>query len=233
MSAFLHGFLFIGLPYLALITFVFVSWRRYREHPFTYSSLSSQVLENEQHFWGLVPFHYGITLVLLGHLVAFFIPRTILLWNQHPLRLLALETTGFALAAMSLFGLGNIIIRRLSNSRVAAVTSTMDWVLYAVLLVQIASGLFIALFHRWGSTWFAAVAAPYLWSLVTLQPETTAIAGMPFLVKLHIVNAYLFFLVFPFTRLVHVLVAPFHYLTRKPQIVRWSHSRQLAKFRRP
>lgn len=229
MSTFIQSFLFVGLPYLALFAFFYVSIQRYKTRPFTYSSLSSQVLENDQHFYGLVPFHYGIIAVLLGHLLAFLVPSSILAWNANPLRLLLLELTGFALAGLAAYGLGNMIVRRLTNLRVQQVTTPADWALYAVLAVQIITGMTIALFYRWGSSWFAAVMTPYLWSIFTFQPDATAVYGMPLIVKLHIANAWLFILVFPFTRMVHVLVAPFHYFLRKPQVVRWSHARQLAE----
>jgi nitrate reductase gamma subunit len=60
-----------------------------------------------------------------------------------------------------------------------------------------------------------------LWSVVRLSPDVTVVAAMPWLVKLHIVNAFVLIAFFPFTRLVHILVAPNPYLWRKPQVVRW------------
>ena len=56
---------FAVLPYVALVLFLVVTVQRYRKQSFSYSSLSSQFLENRQHFWGMVPFHYGILFVLL------------------------------------------------------------------------------------------------------------------------------------------------------------------------
>ena len=64
---------------------------RWRRHPFTVSSLSSQLLENKQHFWGMVPVHYGILVVLTGHVVAFAIPRAILAWNGSFLGAMSLD----------------------------------------------------------------------------------------------------------------------------------------------
>ena len=81
---YLDQLLFNALPYMAVFTFFLMTIRRYRARTFTYSSLSSQFLENQQHFWGLVPFHYGVLVVLTGHFVAFLVPRGILLWNSHP-----------------------------------------------------------------------------------------------------------------------------------------------------
>ena len=67
----LDQFLFIALPYVCLFTFLLMTIYRYRHQSFSYSSLSSQFLENKQHFWAVVPFHYGILAVTAGHLIAF------------------------------------------------------------------------------------------------------------------------------------------------------------------
>jgi nitrate reductase gamma subunit len=198
-----------------------VTIQRYLSRQFTYSTLSSQFLENQQHFWGLVPFHYGILVVLTGHFVAFLVPRGVLLWNSHPLRLYMLEVTALVFGILTLVGLSAAIIRRLTVSKVRGVTSPVDWVLFALLMLEVIMGVAVALFHPWGSSWFAATAAPYFWSLLELNPDISYVTPMPWLVKLHIVNAYLLILLFPFTRLVHILVIPNPYLWRKPQVVRW------------
>lgn len=218
---FANGLFFIVLPYLAMFVFFLGTIMRYRMAPFTYSSLSSQFLENKQHFWGLVPFHYGIVAVLLGHIVAFLIPRQILAWNSRPLRLYVLEVSALIFGLLTLVGLCGAIHRRLTFSKVRAVTTRMDWIVFALLLVQVASGVYTAVFHPWGSSWFAAAVAPYLWSLVKLNPDLGYIAQMPLAVKFHIVMAYIVIGVAPFTRLVHILVAPNPYFWRKNQVVRW------------
>jgi nitrate reductase gamma subunit len=213
--------LFEILPYVALFTLLLVTIQRYRAQKFTYSSLSSQFLENEQHFWGLVPFHYGILGIVAGHVVAFLIPREVLAWNSRPLRLYVLEITALVFGLLTLIGLSACVLRRMNNARLGMVTSVSDWVLYALLLVQVCTGLYVAVYYRWGSSWFATSAAPYLWSLILLNPDSSYIAALPHLVKLHIVNAYVLIGFFPFTRLVHILVIPNPYLWRKPQVVRW------------
>jgi nitrate reductase gamma subunit len=212
---------FTVLPYVAVFTFFLVTIQRYRSRSFSYSSLSSQFLENQQHFWSLVPFHYGILMVLGGHVVALLIPRQILLWNSRPLRLYVLEVTALIFGLLTLVGLGAAIVRRLTVSKVHRVTSRRDWILYGMLLFQTMTGVAIAVFHPWGSSWFAASAAPYFWSMLKLNPQLAYIAPMPWLVKFHIINAYLVIGFFPFTRLVHVLVVPNPYLWRKPQVARW------------
>jgi nitrate reductase gamma subunit len=218
---YLDQVLFAVFPYVALVTFLVMTIQRYRAQRFTYSSLSSQFLENEHHFWGLVPFHYGILTVLFGHVVAFLVPREILIWNSHPLRLFILEVSGLIFALLTLVGLLACVVRRCNNPKVRAVTTASDWVVYGLLLVQIVSGVYVALFFPWGTSWFAASAAPYLWSVVLLNPEISYVTAMPLMVKLHVVNAYALIAFFPFTRLVHILVVPNPYLWRRPQVVRW------------
>lgn len=213
--------LFVVLPYLAMFVFFLGTIVRYRRTPFTYSSLSSQLLENRQHFWSLVPFHYGIVVVLAGHVVAFLFPRQLLLWNAVPVRLWILEITALAFGLLALVGIAGAIVRRLTVPNVRAVTTPLDGVVLALLLAQIALGVAVAVLHPWGSSWFAATMTPYLWSLVLLQPDLGYVAAMPLLVKLHVIGAFLLIGVTPFTRLVHVLVTPNPYLWRRPQVVRW------------
>ena len=229
LSGYFDVLLFAVLPYVAAALFVLVSVQRYVMRPFTYSSLSSQFLENRDHFWSLVPFHYGIIVVLTGHLIAFLIPQHVLWWNRHPLRLYVLEITALAFGLLALIGLIAALYRRLSRPRVKTVTTANDWVLVLLLLVQIYSGVHIAIFHRWGSSWYAAAMVPYLSSLLKLRPELGPIASMPWMVKVHVAGAFVLIGFFPFTRLAHVLVAPIPYLWRKPQLVRWYGNRHAIR----
>ena len=220
-SHYLDQLLFAVLPYVVVVVMVLMTIQRYRQQSFSYSSLSSQFLENRHHFWGLVPFHYGILVVIGGHIVAFLIPRGILLWNSHPLRLYVLELSALIFALLTLVGLLAAMVRRWTNPKIRIVTSVSDWIVFALLLIQVVSGIYTAVFYPWGSSWYAASAAPYLWSLVKLNPEIGYVTSMPHMVKLHIINAFLIVGFFPFTRLVHILVIPNPYLWRKPQVVRW------------
>lgn len=217
---------FILLPYLGVFTFLLVSIFRYRSVSFRYSSLSSQFMENKQHFWGLVPFHYGIILLFFAHLFWFLFPGTTLLWNSVPLRLYIMEISVLICALLTITGLINIIIRRFSNKKVKIGTSPTDWLVLWFLTTQLISGLYIAFFFRYGSSWFASSVTPYLLSIVKLNPDLTYISAMPFMVKFHIINAFFIILLFSFTRLVHALVLPLPYLAWKVQIVRWNWDRK-------
>ncbi len=214
--------LFGVFPYLAVMLAVVGGIWRYSTSQFTYSSLSSQFLEDRQLFWGSVPWHYGIILVLLGHLIGAVFPSGVRAFNGVPIRLYILEGSAFALGLLALVGLAVLLVRRSADPRVRAVTTFADIALLALLLLQVASGAGIAMFYRWGSFWYVDTATPYLWSLATLAPDPSYIAAMPLLVKLHAFNAFVLVAVLPFTRLVHLLPAPLAYLWRPYQVVIWN-----------
>ena len=218
----LEKFLWVGFPYIALVLAIVVSLLRFVWKPFSYSSLSSQFLENKQLFWGSGLWHWGITWVLSGHLVAFLIPGQILAWNSAPFRLYLLEFTGLTAALLALVGIVALMVRRATSSRVKVVTTAMDWVLLGLLLLQVSTGIDTALRYRWGSSWYASNAAPYLWSLLTLGPRPELIQPLPWLPKIHILSGFSVILLIPFTRLVHFLVVPVFYYWRRPQVVIWN-----------
>ena len=220
------NFFFIILPYAAFTLAVVVTIQRYFKRGFTYSSLSSQFLESDELFYGSVAWHIGILVVLMGHLIGFAIPRQVLWFNGVPARLYVLETTGLLFGLLAFVGIVSLIVRRISSPRIRSVTSRMDVVVLLVLLVQVILGVYTALFYRWGSSWYATSAVPYLRSLFLLQPDLKMIAPLPFAVKLHIINAYVFLAILPFSRLVHMLVIPIPYLWRPYQLVIWNWDRR-------
>ncbi len=222
----LNTFLLVAFPYVAVAVFVLGTLYRWRQTGFTVSSLSSQFLEGKKLFWGVVPFHIGMLVVLAGHLIAFLVPQATLAWNGDPVRLIILEVTAFIFGLLVLVGLVGLLMRRLTNTRVRAVTSKMDIFIEVLLLAQVVLGCWIALGFRWGSSWFAADLSPYLWSLVAFNPETAAVFALPLVIKLHIFGAFLIFFMVPFTRLVHIFVAPLHYIGRPYQKVMWNWDRK-------
>lgn len=222
----LDNLFFIILPYAAVTLAIVVSVQRYFKRGFTYSSLSSQFLEGDELFYGSVPWHIGILIVLTGHVIGFAIPRQVLWFNGVPARLYVLETTGLLFGLLAFVGIVSLIVRRVISPRIRAVTSLMDVVVLLVLLVQVALGVYTALFYRWGSSWYATSAVPYLRSLFVLQPDLKMIAPLPMAVKAHIVNAYIFLAILPFSRLVHMLVVPIQYLWRPYQVVIWNWDRR-------
>jgi nitrate reductase gamma subunit len=214
--------LFAIFPYVAIAVAIIVTCLRYFNNRFSYSSLSSQFLESKQLFWGSVTWHYGILAVLSVHIIGFLMPRSILAWNGVPWRLYVLESTGLAMGFLSLWGILILIFRRLSQARIRVVTSPMDLVLLVALLIQVVAGVWTAIFYRWGSSWYATSAVPYLRSLFLLNPDLSLVATLPVMVKVHIVGAFCLIGLLPFTRLVHFLSVPIQYVWRPPQVVVWN-----------
>lgn len=214
--------LFEMFPYVATAIAIIESVRRYVKNRFTYSSLSSQLLESQDLFLGSVLWHYCIILLLLGHLVAFLFPANVLAFNAVPIRLYVLEVVALTCGLAALIGLLSLGVRRAVNARVRAVTSPMDVVVLVLLVVQVGLGVYIAVTLRWGSSWFAAALAPYLRSLLVLQPDSSLLAVLPLAVRLHVLGAFVLLAILPFSRLVHVFVLPLRYVWLRPQLVIWN-----------
>jgi len=211
--------LFVIFPYIALFSSIVVTIYRSVYRPFSISSLSSQLLERRKLFWGSIPFHWGITIILTGHLIAIFIPQSIRLWNAQPLRLYLLELSGIGLGVWALIGMVVLFWRRTSVARIRAVSTPMDYVVLVLLLVSLVTGLIISTLYRWGSFWFTGIFTPYVLGILTFRPNVVPLIPLPFTIKLHVFNFYLLALAFSFSRLVHIVTWPLGYLLRPWQIV--------------
>jgi nitrate reductase gamma subunit len=222
-----NSLLFGVFPYIALTLAVAVTAYRMVYRPFSVSAQSSQLLEQRRLFFGSVAMHWGLVLVLLGHLVALLLPKGLLLWNAVPVRLYLLEITGLALGIWALFGTYLLLARRISVARVRSASTPMDYLVLVVILISALTGVLTAVLYRYGSFWFPAVMTPYLWSILTLQPRPELIRDLPFWTQLHVFNFWLFLAVFPFSRLVHIITVPLGYALRPWQIVIWV--RKLAR----
>lgn len=222
----LTSIMFAVFPYVAFAIFIIGSIYRYRSKGFKVSSLSSQFLEGKKLFWGSQPFHWGLLVLFLGHLIAFLFPKTLIAWNGDPVRLLILEISSFAFGLSALLGLILLVRRRLTTQRLTVVANKMDMLVYVTLFVQIVSGLSIAIFARWGSTWFASSLTPYLRSVFAFDPDLGAVSAMPWFVQIHIISAFFIIAIIPFTRFMHFLVAPIDYIWRDYQLVIWNWNKK-------
>ncbi len=214
--------LFTVFPYVAIAIAVIGSVYRYFNDRFSYSSQSSQFLENRELFWGSVPWHYGIILVFLAHLGATVLAPVWGLIITSSISRDIIRLTGPILGLVAAFGLLVLIVRRVENDKARAVTSKADWVMLILLLIQIVMGLIITLFYRWGSAWYPYTASPWLFSIVTLNPQPQFVQVLPPLVQAHFLNAFLLVAIIPFTRLVHLFTVPITYLWRPYQVVIWN-----------
>lgn len=213
--------LFLVFPYIAIILAIIVTIYRAIYRPFTISSLSSQMLERRKLYWGSLSFHWGILIILAGHLLGIFFPKGVMLWNSVPLRLYLLEFTGLILAIWTLVGLLILIWRRLSERRIRVVTTPMDMIILLLALLSVVTGIIVATIYRFGSTWFTGVFTPYVWSILSLRPHPELVAPLPWVIQLHVLNFFILLAVFPFSRLVHIITYPLGYLFRPWQIVVW------------
>lgn len=223
-SPVVNTIVFAAFPYIALVVFLIGTINRYRKRGFTVSSLSSQFLETKQLFWGSQPFHWGLVFLFFGHLIAFMFPRAVMAWNGLPVRLLILEISSFVFGLSAFFGICMLVYRRFASGKLITVGSKADMLVYVTLLTQVISGLGVAFFVRWGSSWFAGVLTPYLRSVFSFNPDIEAVSAMPWPVKIHIISAFFIIAIIPYTRFMHFLVAPIDYLWRSTQVVIWNYN---------
>jgi nitrate reductase gamma subunit len=216
------SFLFGVFPYVAAATAVVgIAWRA-RAASASFTSRSSEFLEKKALFWGSVPWHYAILAILAAHLLALVMPGA---WGAllgDPLRLAVAEVAGLALGLWATLAIALLLARRLLSPRLRVVTTWIDWAVLALLLVQVATGVWIALTLRWGSVWYLHTVVPWLASLARLAPQVDYAGLLPGVVKLHAVSAFVLLAVAPFSRLVHALAVPLSYLWRPYQVVVWN-----------
>jgi len=157
---------------------------------------------------------WAIGLIFLGHLLAMAFPGIVLQWNQQPLRLLALEGAGLTAGIVALAALIVSLVRCARVSDSDARCSPVDVVAWTLVAVEIMSGLVVAVFYRWGSSWSAVTVAPYLHSLVRLDPDAALVARLPLPARLHLFCAFALFAVVPFSSMARVIIVPVDRLAR-------------------
>jgi nitrate reductase gamma subunit len=139
----------------------------------------------------------ALGVLAIGHLMSFVFPESMLQWNHQPIRLLLAEIAGVAAGAIGLVALLTIGVGAARASR--AIRSPFDVIAWTLLLIALASGLAVALTYRWASSWSAVTVAPYVQSLLRLEPQTILVQRLPNLTRLHIFVAFVLLAVAPFT----------------------------------
>ena len=204
--------LFVIFPYVAVTLAVVGGLYRYFKKRASSSGPSSQPLEDERVHWGAVIWYLGIIPTLLIHLSGFTIPKVLAIVHGTANLLYIAELIGKVLALFAFTGIILLLLRRLTQAGVRLITSPLDWVVLVLFLNQIFLGLWMAFFYRWGSAWYIHTATPWVASLATFQPQPDYVTSLPWVPKLHFLNATLLILLFPFSNLVHLLTFPFTYL---------------------
>ena len=225
-------------PYIALAICIIGSWARFDLSQYSWKAGSSQIFARsaaEQRYMRIASnlFHVGVLFVLAGHFVGLLMPSALYhaFISTENKQLLAMVSGGF-FGILCLIGLLMLIKRRFGDSRVRASSSTSDMLVLVVLLAQLVLGLLTIVAstdHMDGSV--MVMLGNWAQYTVTLQPVAAAasIAPVALVYKLHVFLGLTLFVLFPFTRLVHIVSAPVWYLGRRYQIVRQKGTRPVAQ----
>jgi len=225
-ESYVHQFLFGVYPYICLAVFFVGSLIRFDREQYTWKSDSSQLLRHGQLRWGSNLFHIGILGIFFGHLFGLLMPLAF--WHAIGLepaqKQMVAIVGGGAAGLMCLAGLLLLLHRRLSEARIRATTRTMDLVVLFLLLAQLLLGLFsisVSLKHPDGAEMLKLVN--WAQHVVTFRGDAASfLVDVAPVFKLHLSLGMTIFLVFPFSRLVHIWsgFAAAGYVLRAYQIVR-------------
>lgn len=220
----LYYILFTWYPYLCLTAFLAGSLIRFDREQYSWRASSSQLLRKRQFAWGSNLFHFGILFLFLGHAVGLLTPTSVytLFITVEQKQLIAVTAGGIA-GAFCFVGLTMLLHRRLFDARIRATSTRMDIAVLALLWLQLTLGLITlpySLAHSDGSVML--ILSHWAQGILTLNPvDTRTLQGLAWPYLAHLVLGVTIFLVFPFSRLVHVWSAPVWYLGRRGyQVVR-------------
>ncbi len=226
----LNQALFGYYPYVALAVLAIGSVLRFDREQYTWRTGSSQLLRRKQLVLGSILFHVGILAIFLGHFVGLLTPLVV--WDalgvSHAAKQMLAIVAGGLAGAMCLVGGLLLLHRRVFDARIRATSSFGDTAILALLLAQLCIGLAtipLSLEHRDGDQMVKLMY--WAQGIFTFQPGAADyVADAHWIFKAHLALGLTILLVFPFTRLVHMLSAPIGYLNRRGwQIVR---SKRLA-----
>ncbi len=217
--------LLFGLyPYIALLVCLLGSWIRFDREQYSWKAGSSQLMNKQNMRWASNMFHVGVIFVLMGHFVGLLTPESIYHYViSTPNKQLLAMLSGGLFGVIALIGMTILLVRRLTDPRVRATSSFSDTFVLILLYVQLLLGLLTIVAssqHMDGSV--MVLLGTWAQSIVTFQPveAAAAMSSVNLIYKLHVFLGLTIFVVFPFTRLVHIISAPIWYLGRNYQIVR-------------
>lgn len=221
----LDFFLFQIFPYISLAVLLLGSIVRFDRDPYSWRSKSSQLLRKKQLMWGSILFHLGILVILAGHAVGLLTPIQVFdfLGISHGFKQILAMTAGGIAGVFCLIGLLLLLHRRLFDPRIRANSSFADIAVLVLLLAQLCLGLLtitVSMQHLDGHEMVKFME--WAQHIVTFRGGAVDfVRDVHVIFKLHLTLGMFIFLVFPFTRLVHVWSAPVFYIFRRQyQIVR-------------
>jgi nitrate reductase gamma subunit len=220
----LHHFLFAVYPYICLAVFLMGSLARFDRDQYTWKSDSSQMLRKGNLGWASVMFHAGILFLFFGHAVGMLTPTAIysIFITPAQKQMLAIVAGGVA-GVVCFIGLSGLIWRRMSDPRIRYTSHRTDLAILWILWVQLSLGLItlpFSLGHSDGS--MMLVLSHWAQGIVTFSPDASELVALAWPYKVHLVLGMTIFLLFPFSRLVHVWsgFGSVSYLLRPYQLVR-------------
>ncbi len=220
----LHHFLFGVYPYICLAVFLMGSLARFDRDQYTWKSDSSQLLRKGQLRWGSNLFHLGILFLFFGHFVGLLTPHFFYegFMDASVKQRLAIYAGGTA-GVICFVGLSLLLHRRIFDPRIRLTSHRTDLAILIILWVQLVLGLITLPYsysHADGSAML--VLAEWAQRIVTFRPDAALLVAMDWPYKVHLVLGMTIFLLFPFSRLVHVWsgFASVAYLVRPYQVVR-------------
>lgn len=222
----LHNFLYGIYPYIALTVFLLGSWLRFDREQYTWKSDSSQLLSKANMRLGSNLFHVGIIAIFFGHAVGLLTPHSVFkaLGVSDMAHQMIAIWAGSIFGAMCLVGGAILWLRRMFNARVSAASRGSDKFILTWLLITLLIGLStipVSIEHANHNDPGVMIAlAEWVQSIIYLRPDPSLLNGVDTIFKVHLFFGMTVFLVFPFTRMVHVWSAPFGYIGRPYQIVR-------------
>jgi nitrate reductase gamma subunit len=217
-------FLFQIFSYIAIAVFLLGSILRFDRDPYSWRAKSSQLLRRRQLVIGSVLFHVGILVILIGHAVGLLTPVFLfeMIGISHAAKQMMAIIVGGAAGVLCFIGLVMLLHRRLFDPRVRATSSFGDIAILILLLAQLCLGMYSiteSLRHPDGHEMLKFMG--WAQHIVTFRGDAHLfLADVALVFRLHITLGLVIFLVWPFTRLVHVFSAPVGYLFRPYQIVR-------------
>ena len=229
MAEFVNTLLFGIYPYVALVVLAVGTVIRYDREPYSWRTGSSQLLRRRQLMWGSVLFHVGVLLIFAGHLVGLLSPLA--LWDflgiTHGTKQMIAIVLGGVAGAMGIVGATLLLHRRFFDARIRRNSSFSDNLIILILWVQLALGLLtirVSMQHLDGEEMVKFMH--WAQGIFTFDPQAASyVADADLTFKLHITLGLTIFVLFPFSRLVHMLSAPVRYI--------WRPGYQVVRTRRP
>lgn len=221
----LNQILFGVYPYIALSVLAIGSVIRFDREPYTWRSGSSQLLRRKQLVAGSTMFHIGVLAIFAGHFVGLLTP--VWVWDAlhvaHSAKQMLAMVAGGLAGLLALAGGSLLLHRRLFDPRIRRNSSFGDTAILIILMIQLVLGLStipVSYQHRDGTEMLKFMN--WAQGVFTFRPHVADyVADTQFVFKAHLTLGMTILLVFPFTRLVHMLSAPVWYLNRRGwQLVR-------------